>query len=256
MRSQNECMIAKFKEGVVRALRLLCKQEMKSGNMHEMMGYSFPMVDISVAMGISRFRTLAGFNNKSLTNAKFLSENLADLVFAIVQKHIKHGYYQYIISIQGTNKDLFVAQLKKYRVKYRACYSIPVRKLSSFVINNGRHSSICANKVATTELAAKQVIALLVHPKFPMKNLEHIEAILRNVQIMLLNIRNFRRFNLPNRFYVTTVSEFVNKISEYQYALNNSIVPLLHRIQISQNRSARAVVNVRQRVLEQLGASK
>jgi glycosyltransferase involved in cell wall biosynthesis len=83
-----------------------------------------------------------------------------------------------------------------------------------------------------------------------------VEAIANRVPVILSDIFDFRRFNLPDRFYATTLSEFVDKIHFYKESIDNLIVPTINRVALLQDRTPEVVGDVWEYVFNEKGVTK
>jgi hypothetical protein len=82
-----------------------------------------------------------------------------------------------------------------------------------------------------------------------------VEAIANRVPVILSDIFDFRRFNLPDRFYATTLSEFVDKIHFYKESIDNLIVPTINRVALLQDRTPEVVGDAWEYVFNEKGVT-
>ena len=68
-----------------------------------------------------------------------------------------------------------------------------------------------------------------------------VEAISRDVPILLSDIPDFRRFGFPDSNYCAEPQDFVQRISEYRSNLNRLRVPIQTRREILKSRTPKAV---------------
>ena len=68
-----------------------------------------------------------------------------------------------------------------------------------------------------------------------------IEAIQREIPILISDISDFRRFHLPNKNYCQNVEEFVTRIYEFENSLGLLVVDMDKKGEILAPRSPRVV---------------
>lgn len=78
-----------------------------------------------------------------------------------------------------------------------------------------------------------------------------VEAIANKIPVILSDIPDFRRFNLPDRFYAITPSEFVDKIGLYRESIDDLVVPAINRIALLQKRTPKEVGDVWENVFNE-----
>ena len=66
---------------------------------------------------------------------------------------------------------------------------------------------------------------LIVPSQYEGDGLVIVEAIARRVPILMSDILDLRRFDLPDHYYCSTVSEFASRINENKNSLSNFVVP-------------------------------
>ena len=81
-----------------------------------------------------------------------------------------------------------------------------------------------------------------------------IEALERDLPVLLSDIPDFRRFNLPSSNYCVDAAEFVKRIKEYEYRINELKVPLSIRGKILSSRNPKAVGDSWVSYLDQQGS--
>jgi len=149
--------------------------------LHEMLGYNFRMTDISAAMGLIQLKKLAEFNKKRIKNAKYLSDglkNIHGIEIPPVRKGCTHVFHQYTIRITEDcpiERDTLVERLRDHDIGTGIYYPIPIHK-QPFYRKLGYDDVLLE-----TEIAAKQVISLPIHPAVSQKELSYIIKTIREV---------------------------------------------------------------------------
>lgn len=82
---------------------------------------------------------------------------------------------------------------------------------------------------------------LIVPSLFEGDGMVVIEALERDLPVLLSDIPDFRRFNLPSSNYCTDAAEFVKRIREYEHRINELRVPISIRSQLLECRTAKVV---------------
>ena len=158
-------MIAVYDEGIERMCRLLRSQGMEKRYQNEVVGLNNRMTDIHAAIGRVQLKKLDKYNNYRMENARFLNENLEDVVVPTAPKGYKHVYHQYTIRVVGHDRDKFSQELEKLGVGSGVYYPIPIHKLPSY---NEKLD------LPETDKACREVLSLPVHPKLSMNDLHKI----------------------------------------------------------------------------------
>ncbi len=146
-----------------------------------MLGYNFRMTDISAAIGLIQLKKLADFNAKRIENAKYLSrglKNIQGIEIPPIRKGCTHVFHQYTIRITEDcpiERDTLVERLRDHDIGTGIYYPIPIHK-QPFYRKLGYDDVLLE-----TELAAKQVISLPIHPAVSQKELSYIIKTIREV---------------------------------------------------------------------------
>jgi len=154
--------------------RMIHSHGSKQRYLHEMLGYNFRMTDISAAIGLVQLKKLADFNAKRIENAKYLSnglKNIPGIEIPSIRKGCTHVFHQYTIRITEdcpVERDTLVERLRDHDIGTGIYYPIPIHK-QPFYMKLGYDDAL-----AETELAAKQVISLPIHPAVSQKELSYI----------------------------------------------------------------------------------
>jgi len=150
-----------------RLCRLLRNQGMEKRYKNEMPEYNLRMTDIHAAIGRSQLRKLNEMTESRTINADYLSKNLNNPKVPYVPPKFRHVYHQYTVRITQ-NRENFSNELSQAGIGNDIYYPTPVHKLPSF------------NKdlnLIETELAAKEVLSLPVHPGLSKKDLRKIVSV-------------------------------------------------------------------------------
>ncbi|TFH46959.1 MAG: DegT/DnrJ/EryC1/StrS family aminotransferase [ANME-2 cluster archaeon] len=158
-------------ENIVRMMR---SHGSKQRYLHEMLGYNFRMTDISAAIGIAQLKKLNQFNLKRRDNARYLSAGLSHLKgieLPIVKQDCLHVFHQYTIRVTDEcpiDRDSLIKKLEDHNIGTGIYYPIPIHKQPYY-------KELGYNDVLEqTEIAAKQVISLPVHPGLSLDDLDYI----------------------------------------------------------------------------------
>jgi dTDP-4-amino-4,6-dideoxygalactose transaminase len=157
-------MIVVSQTGLARQCRLLRNQGMERRYENEVPGYNLRMTDIHAAIGRAQLKKLQNLTELRIKNARFLSDNLQSSEIPITPKGYKHVFHQYTVRIKE-NREQFSKILRDSGVGNDIYYPTPVHKLPSF-----------SSKIALpeTDLAAREVLSLPVHPGLSKRDLFRI----------------------------------------------------------------------------------
>lgn len=150
---------------VERNLRLLRNQGMERQYENELVGFNARMTNLHAAIGRVQLTKVLGWTAQRQSNARFLTENLEGVGTPAVAEGAEHVYHQYTIRISG-DRDGFAAALKdEYNIGSGVYYPIPNHRLPSF--NR-------TEDLPNTEVAAREVLSLPVHPSLDAEDLDRI----------------------------------------------------------------------------------
>lgn len=93
---------------------------------------------------------------------------------------------------------------------------------------------------------------LIVPSAYEGDGLVAIEALHMNVPMLLSSIVDFRRFNLPDFFYCSSVSDYVSKIKNSQHDVNTFSIPEEHRKSVTYARRSSIVSQSWNKMLDEL----
>jgi perosamine synthetase len=150
---------------IARMVRLLRNQGMEKQYENEVVGLNNRMTDVHAAVGRVQLTKLAGWTETRQRNAAFLDANLANVVVPPVAEGATHVYHQYTIRVDGDRDRFRQALADEHGVGSGVYYPIPNHRLPSFK----RELDL-----PETERAAREVIALPVHPSLSSADLDQI----------------------------------------------------------------------------------
>ena len=149
---------------------------------HVMLGYNFRMTDIAASIGLVQLKHVDEFNNKRITNAKYLTEALENVDGIRTPEklsNVKHVYHQYTIRIDK-NRDKFQEYLTDNGVGTGIHYPNVIYKQNYY--QEQGYVGNCPN----AEKASQQVLSIPVHPSLTQNDLDTVvETIKKAAQIIL-----------------------------------------------------------------------
>lgn len=135
---------------------------------HDEIGYNFRMTDIAAAIGLAQLNVIDEFNNKRISNANYLNEQLKDVEGIVTPKspdNYKHVYHQYTIRVEKGNRDDWVEFLTNKGIGTGIHYPIPL-------YNQPIYKKLgIEGDCPLAEKAADNVISLPVHPSLTKEDL-------------------------------------------------------------------------------------
>lgn len=161
-------MVVTPDEKIARMLRLLRNQGMEQRYKNEVIGFNTRMTDIHAAIGRVQLRKLPAWTAQRQANAAFLDANISGVVVPPVAAGASHVYHQYTIRVPvetGERRDAFMASLADKGVGSGVYYPTPIHRLPSFEL---------ALDLPETELAARQVLSLPIHPALSAADLKQV----------------------------------------------------------------------------------
>ena len=136
---------------------------------HDEIGYNFRMTDIAAAIGLAQLNVIDEFNNKRISNANYLNEQLKDVEGIVTPKspdNYKHVYHQYTILVEKGNRDEWVEFLTNKGIGTGIHYPIPL-------YNQPIYKKLgIEGDCPLAEKAADNVISLPVHPSLTKEDLD------------------------------------------------------------------------------------
>jgi dTDP-4-amino-4,6-dideoxygalactose transaminase len=149
---------------VARRCRLLRNQGMEIRYQNEVVGFNLRMTDIHASIGIVQLRRLPVWTEKRIQNANFLSEKILSARTPLTPHGYRHVFHQFTIRIEG-NRDLVSEKLTSRGIGNAVYYPTPVHRLPSFDLDL---------ELTESDLAAKEVLAIPIHPSLTRRQLKRI----------------------------------------------------------------------------------
>ena len=158
-------MITLADKELERRSRLYRNQGMEVRYQNEVVGLNNRMTEIEAAIGLVQLKKLAKWTAKRQSNAKFLSENLDQVIAPKIASKASHVFHQFTVKVEGHDRDEFAAELKRRGIGCDVYYPTPVHRLPSF-----------DSKVAlpVTEKIKDVCLSLPVHPSLSKSDLSRI----------------------------------------------------------------------------------
>ncbi len=163
-------MVALGEDETARRVRLLRNQGMERQYENEVVGFNARMTDIHAAIGRVQLQKVDAWTAARQANAAFLDENLRGVVVPPVADGAVHVYHQYTVRV-ADDRDGFVRALKEeHQVGSGVYYPIPNHRLPSLA------PYAPGLDLPETEVAAREVVSLPVHPSLTQGDLDRIAA--------------------------------------------------------------------------------
>ncbi|MFC2042665.1 DegT/DnrJ/EryC1/StrS family aminotransferase [Chloroflexota bacterium] len=156
---------------VAEKCRLTRQHGMRRRYYHDELGFNFRMTDVHAAIGLEQLKKLEHFNQLRQRNAKFLNDNLKDVVVPYTPEGYLHVYNQYTVRIPEEKRDPLREYLRENGVGSEVYYPVPVHKQKFYRQDLGYHLDL-----PECERAAEEVLSLPVHPSVSPADLETIVA--------------------------------------------------------------------------------
>ncbi|MFK5690762.1 DegT/DnrJ/EryC1/StrS family aminotransferase [Ornithinimicrobium sp. LYQ92] len=164
-------MVACATDEGARTVRLLRNQGMEKQYANEVVGLNNRMTDIHAAIGRVQLRKLPGWTARRQELATFFDAHLAGVVVPTVRDRATHVYHQYTVRLEGataTERDAFATALREeHHVGCGVYYPTPVHRLATFQEDV---------ELPVTEMLAREVLSLPVHPSVSDEDRDHIVA--------------------------------------------------------------------------------
>jgi len=169
-------MVGCARPETARQVRLLRNQGMETQYANEIAGYNNRMTDIHAAIGRVQLRKLPDWTATRQANAAFFDQHLEGVVTPVVREQATHVYHQYTVKIEGATaaeRDAFATALREeHKAGCGVYYPTPVHRLATF------QSDV---DLPVTELLAREVLSLPVHPSLSDLDRERIVAAVNTV---------------------------------------------------------------------------
>ncbi|QAY68923.1 DegT/DnrJ/EryC1/StrS family aminotransferase [Xylanimonas protaetiae] len=155
---------------IAHGVRLLRNQGMEKQYANEVVGFNARMTDIHAAIGRVQLTKLEAWTKTRQENAAILDANLHGVVTPYVDPSATHVYHQYTILVDDDRDGFQRALREEYNVGSGAYYPIPNHRLASLA------PYAPGLDLPNTEVAARSVLSLPVHPSLTQDDLERIVA--------------------------------------------------------------------------------
>src|SRR6266581_4142651 len=167
---------------IAERVRLLRSHGQKERYYHVAPGYNLRMAEIQAALGLAQIEKLERFTEQRIANAAFLTERLRGSVQTpMTRPGYRHVYHQYTIRVPE-QRDEWVMHLRSRGIGTAVHYPLAVHQQSSYREHPGTSTRTTAEVcLPVTELAAKQVLSLPVHPALSMEDLTTIAQEVRGL---------------------------------------------------------------------------
>jgi len=156
-------------------LKLLRNQGMEVRYQNEIVGYNNRMTDIHAAIGRVQLTRLEKWNKKRRSNARYLSDQIENVITPTESEGFTHVYHQYTIRVPEDRDGFAKALLERFKVGCGVYYPTPTHKLPSL-----RNFSPIGD-LPETDKAAAEVLSLPVHPGLSQRDLD---TIVKSVNIL------------------------------------------------------------------------
>ncbi len=171
---------------IAERVRLLRNHGQKERYRHISVGYNLRMTEIQGAIGLAQIAKLEQFTEQRIAHAAFLTKHLEGVVQTpITRPGYRHVYHQYTIRVPE-KRDEWVGQLRSRGIGTGVHYPRPIHqqpfyqeRSDEFRFVSSEQSAHTKNtatdgRLPVTELAAKQVLSLPVHPALSIEDLTTI----------------------------------------------------------------------------------
>lgn len=165
-------MITLADKEVERRSRLYRNQGMEIRYQNEVVGLNNRMTEIEAAIGLVQLKKLEKWTAKRQSNAKFLSENLGQVIAPKIAAKASHVFHQFTVKVEGHDRERFAAELKRRGIGCDVYYPIPIHRLPSF------DSKV---NLPVTEKIKDVCLSLPVHPSLSKSDLNRIVETVNSV---------------------------------------------------------------------------
>ena len=179
-------MVTTNDPGIAERVRLLRNHGQKERYHHVTLGYNLRMTEMQGALGLVQLEKLERFTDQRIVNAAFLTERLSGSVRTpIARPGCRHVYHQYTIRVPE-QRDEWAKRLRDRGIETAVHYPLAIHQQPFYKMQIEVFKCIGAPGVTNTErttgnmrlpvteLAAKQVLSLPVHPALSMEELSTI----------------------------------------------------------------------------------
>ncbi|MDQ2714982.1 MAG: DegT/DnrJ/EryC1/StrS family aminotransferase [Chloroflexota bacterium] len=161
---------------IAERVRLLRHHGQKERYCHVTLGHNLRMTEMQAALGLVQSEKLERFTRQRIANAAFLTERLrASAQTPVVRPGYRHVYHQYTIRVPE-QRDEWMLKLRERGIATAVHYPLAVHqqpfyrelvgKIGFSSVPEGGNAGRAIRDVClpVTELAARQVLSLPVHP--------------------------------------------------------------------------------------------
>lgn len=161
-------MVSTASDDLARSIRLLRNQGMEKQYANEVVGFNARMTDIHAAIGRVQLTKVSEWTRIRQENAAFLDAHLRGVTVPPVSAGAVHVYHQYTVRVPADRDGFVTALREEHNVGSGVYYPIPNHRLASLA----RYAP--GLDLAETELAAREVVSLPVHPSLSQQDLDRI----------------------------------------------------------------------------------
>ena len=149
---------------------------------HTILGYNYRMTELSAAVGLVQLKKLDKLNKKRRKNAGMLTngiEKIRGLAPPYVEKHVKHVFYQYVVSVEENyplERNELADHLEKMGIGVAVHYPIPIYRQPLYH-ELGYDKMSCP----MAEESCKRVLSLPIHPSVTSEDIHYILDVLKKM---------------------------------------------------------------------------
>ncbi len=171
---------------IAERIRLLRNHGQTERYYHTTLGYNLRMTEIQGALGLVQVEKLERFTEQRIANAAFLTQCLSESIQTpVVRPGFRHVYHQYTIRVPH-DRDQWALQLRARGIGTAVHYPLAIHqqplyreRIDKFRCLNAREMTDARYtgedvRLPVSEMAAKQVLSLPVHPALSMEDLSTI----------------------------------------------------------------------------------
>lgn len=166
-------------DAIAQSCRMLRHHGSARTYFHETLGFNFRMSNIHAAIGVAQMGKLAGWTEKRIQNAAYLTARLSQMphvVPPVVRPGYTHVFHQYTVRVRG-NRDQAIEQLRAKGIGVGVYYPLPIHKQPLY-LGMGYDDHLPHSEQATLE-----VLSLPVHPALSREDLDTIVGAVAALQV-------------------------------------------------------------------------
>ncbi|HEU5382727.1 MAG TPA: DegT/DnrJ/EryC1/StrS aminotransferase family protein [Ktedonobacteraceae bacterium] len=154
-------------------IRLLRNQGQAQRYVQTTLGYNQRMTNLQAALGLAQLPKLERFTERRIANARFLTEGLGEFVKTPgTRPGYRHVYHQYTIQVPEEQRNKWATTLNEHGIGTGIYYPLPIYaqpfyRASPSLFRLAQPTNMrraTATSLPITEIAARQVLSLPVHP--------------------------------------------------------------------------------------------